>query len=469
MKEPIQKFLEAISPLRKDYATIDVRVVAFRWKEHWMNLCTRAILSPDRPRRYKFIPPSGLRDMFVDIDYLPIDELDRFLDVFDSGSLVWKDKEVVFKRPEAGGLGAPYSPSFRVSARRWSRERLGFDFHSYVLAGWEGVVPATIGNDGFEKLESMLASLKLPFKGVGDLVRTYTGNPGLEGPSSGSTFETIAPVWLRFEPESHLRGDRAVVRVLTHPGYKAGEVSVGIVQSEGPEVLHRGRTRLSVSSRQEEKVILEGEVGVDRRTEQVTLLLSYRGTSVDRLELFRNRVGRRNPRLSVVASVDPQLTSFREGITGRAKKTPGKAFEQAVVTLLTCLGFSCLYTGGDERNPDALAWAVSPSVVFVVECTIGEPDLRNKVTKFASRLRHVKAVSEIGEAVGVLATALSRETINPADLERMTTDGILLLDEAAIRELQELAERGATVGEAMELFQELASRQRLPFRDFVPS
>ncbi len=142
-------------------------------------------------------------------------------------------------------------------------------------------------------------------------------------------------------------------------------------------------------------------------------------------------------------------------------KTSGAGLEQAFLELLTFLGFSCVHTGYSERNADLLAWADDPSVVFVVECTIGGPDLRGKATKFAARLRHIDSVASDSRPVGIMATTLSRESINPADLERLKTDRIILVDSEGLDELIGLADRGGSIGEALELLRNFAVRQQM--------
>src|SRR3990170_5285095 len=148
-------------------------------------------------------------------------------------------------------------------------------------------------------------------------------------------------------------------------GHEPDLASVGVVQSDATAILHRKRIRLVTGRKTRDgDILITAETPLDRRTNRVTLLLSYRSELVDRSELFRNRVGKWNPKVSIVDSVDRDLRKLKEGLAGKARE-PGGAFEQAMVTLLTLLGFSCLHVGRDERNPDIVAWALDPAVVFV--------------------------------------------------------------------------------------------------------
>jgi len=308
----------------------------------------------------------------------------------------------------------------------------------------------------------------MPFDGIADLVRTFTGYQRMQTASPYSSYELVAPVWVRFGPNCAIKSARIYVEVLMRSGHNPGNVSLGVIQKDSNRILARGRHRLNVKTgRETEQITLAQEIPFLRAADRVTLFLSYQGDRVDQLELHRNRVSGANPRMSVLASVDPNLKSFGEGLRGELIK-PGRGFERSFLALLSFLGFSCIHVGTDQNSPDILAWALSPAVVFVVECTTDQPDLRNKATKFASRLRHVRSVSRTSEPVGVMAATLSKEEVNPADLERLKSDSILLVDSNGLGQLLQLAERGGSVGEALELLEEFASSQSLPYRKFTP-
>lgn len=465
MKDQVQSFMDATQGLMEDYRAIELRLVAFKWETNWVNLCTRAVLSTWKPKRFRFsAAPPDLPELLIVGAYLPMRDLDRIFDVFESGKLDWKDSTICYQRIDHSGLGNPYSPRFSSYKRDNSRKWLDMDSRCFLLSGSEATIMESIRSEGVELLESKLASLDTPFGGLNDLVKTYTGSGRFENPSSYSQLEIIAPVWLRFEPGSVLESERAIVKALMREGHKPEEASVGIIEKDGNVVIRRDRKPLQIASRGKEKQLsLQSEIPVTSQSNEIQLLLSYRGDSVDRLDLYRNRVSGRNPIMSVASSLDPNLENFKKALDGEAKK-PSKGFERAFVELLSFLGFSCIHVGAeDEANPDILAWGLDPSVVFVIECTIAEPDLRNKATKFIARVRHIESVSPNAKAIGVLATSLSQELINPADLERLKSDRIVLIDRERSLELLGLAEDGCGFGDVLEYFRDLQIRQQLPY------
>ncbi|MCK5291705.1 MAG: hypothetical protein KAR39_06790 [Thermoplasmata archaeon] len=463
MKDPIRRFLDTTQQLRKDYKAIEFYLVAFKWETHWVNLSTRAIMSTQTPKRFRFsAKPPNLPDLLIEGALLPIDDIERILDVFKTGKFEWEKADISYQRIDHSGFGNPYSPTFRAYKRQDSLRLMNIDARCFILSGGESTVMASIGTEGFESLESRLASLDKPFGGMYDLVRTYTGSEDYKNAWCHSQLEIIAPIWLRFEQGSVLESENVLVKAMMREGCKLSKASVGIIEKEGGMVLRRDRQSLQIASRgKERQVFLKSEIPVTKLSNHVQLLLSYRGDSVDRLDLYRNRVSGRNPRMSVGSSVDPNLEDFRRALSGRAKK-PSKGFEQAIVELMSFLGFTCIHVGAEDKaNPDILAWALDPTVAFVIECTIAEPDLRHKATKFVARLRHIGSVAPGTRVVGVLATTLSRDLINPADLVRLKSDGILLIDKESSLELLELAEDGCGIGEVLQYLGDLMSRQQL--------
>jgi len=461
VNEAIEKFREAAEPLLGDYQSIEVYLIAFRWRKYWLNLATRAVLDPREPRSFKFLGHKGLRELIVDADVVPVSELDRLTGAFETGRIEWKGTTVCCARVEQGEPRLPYTPYYRRYPRVWSERNLGIDVHCHALSGWDSTMHSTIGADGFAILQSDVASLPRPYRGVGDLVRSHVGREDVDNESAGSILEILAPAWLCFDSSSLLQSGKVNVKAVMREGLQPGDASVGVVQSNGAGVVRRGRTGLKVDGRKKAGwVALAVEMPLDTRAEMVSLLLSYRGELVDERDLHLNIQGRLNPRMQSYKAIDPELRQFQEALLGKAKD-PGRAFERAFLALFSFLGFSCIHIGDNERNPDVLAWGLDPALVFVVECTIGEPDLRNKATKFSARLRHARAFSPASNVVGLLATVLKQEMVNPADRDRLRNDRVVLIDAECIQRLLQLANRGRSVDEAIEFLQQMARTQGL--------
>lgn len=469
MAEPIADFLGAIQRYEEDFKSIEVRMVAFKWQDAWVNLSTRAVLSVHASEPFKpaeAIPT--LRDLRVELGRFGFSYLDELLRVFKQGSLAWKGHDIIFRRVEGERFGKEYTPSFRSLSRHWSQRQLGIDTRAFLLSGSEAGVQAALGHEGLETLKSRIASLPQPFDGLGDFVRTFTGYPDIDRTSYYSSLEIIAPIWLRLRPDSSMKSRKLQVRAQLRRGFSPDQASLGVIVKEGDIVLQRIRkTLMATPKKRTSEYSLEAGSPLPSESDNVSVLLSYRGDLVDQMDLFRNRIGSRNPKMGVVSAIDAELESFLAGLGGTQKK-PGGGLEQAFLTLLTFLGFSCLHIGRDERNPDILAWAQDPGVAFVIECTTAEPDIRNKATKFASRLRYIASVSRTGEVVGLLVTTLSREVINPADRERLKVDNVILVDQQGIDRLRKLAEGGGSLGEALEVLEALAAEHQLTYRRLSP-
>jgi len=143
--------------------------------------------------------------------------------------------------------------------------------------------------------------------------------------------------------------------------------------------------------------------------------LSYDGTLLHR-SLISDPAKRLNPRCATHESIDSTLDVLKDMLL-----TPGKdstAFEGAVSTLLTLLGFSAGYYGWLPRlqdGPDIIAFTSSGHVA-VVECTIGLPNLKDKLAKLVQRTRLIeRKLTDAGYASlqvqSIIVTPLSREEL----------------------------------------------------------
>ena len=102
-------------------------------------------------------------------------------------------------------------------------------------------------------------------------------------------------------------------------------------------------------------------------------------------------------------------------------------------------------------------WEVRDLVGHMIDVTEGYLDRWEAARKGENR-----------EVVGLLVTTLAREVINPADLERLKSDNVILVDERGLGRLLALARGGSSLGEALEVLEVLASEQNLPYRRFAP-
>lgn len=119
--------------------------------------------------------------------------------------------------------------------------------------------------------------------------------------------------------------------------------------------------------------------------------------------------------------IDPNSIQLKEMLSGSAPKKPQDMFEQGVASLLGLLCFNvvpyclCNFT---EDWIDLLAFTENGNAL-VVECTIGTPNNKDKLTKLLKRTQQIKdAWSASGHghlhALPILVTALSASGIEPA-------------------------------------------------------
>lgn len=460
MQEEANHFLDAIHELRQEYQTVEVRVVAIQWMDLWLNLSTRAILNinatPKRPTvlSKRDVPPN----LILNRKIVPIDRLDDLIAIFQTGSLELDANRISYQRFSGTKPTEPYNCSFSLSDRKASKEDFGIDSHCFCLTGREQIIDRTIGHRNYGMIESRVTSLKKPFTGLGDLIEAFTGHRLFSNESwSSSSIEIIAPVNVRFSNRNLIRDNELSVEAEIEQGHHANYVSVGIIEREGDRVVHRSRPE-GTQATEEERTLLSIHKTLKPETNVIESLLSYRGVKVDKLDLFRNRTGKKNPRVRLMASIDPELMDFKKGLEGTAKRKGG-GLEEAALQLMTFLGFSCLPIGWNEKNADIIAATSNPSLAFIIECTTAEPDLRNKTTKFTSRIRQIRKSSGLKQVVGLMVTTLNEDLINSADKERLKDDGIFLIDKKKIDTLWKMAQAGKGEHEVIEFLKMLELEQ----------
>ena len=88
MQESVQQFLREFDRVKKDYRFIDLNIVAVRWTNYWLNICTRVTLLTDITQRRRINVPKDLPDNLKIVSaVLPIDDLEKILNIFEFGYL----------------------------------------------------------------------------------------------------------------------------------------------------------------------------------------------------------------------------------------------------------------------------------------------------------------------------------------------------------------------------------------------
>jgi len=461
------KFLEAIKNVREDYTLIDARVVAYHVTrdppagDNWVNLASRFTLLTQRQHiPIRKIESTEIPELFVQQEFLPIQDLDRVLGIFGGGELSLGGRRILYKR-WANSWGSAYSPFFRRFTREQSFRLTGIDAQGFMLSGNDSYMQAVVGYEPRGQLEARLPSLKPPFSNLQDLATDFVGSVPWVDPWSSSAAEILAPVAIRFS-QSSVVSTQLRFQLSIHGGHDSTAVEISYILSTGTKALRRGKIVASKLKKIAQKPdVLAGSLELARSAETVLLLASYRGEEADRLQVFRGAVSGMNPRMAAQEVVDPALKAFSQGLagegTGEGKKVRGKGFERSVLLLFHFLGFSCVSTFPETTDSaDVLAFTGVPGELVLIECTTDAPDMRNMIGKLSTRKRHYDRRTPPLHVIPVVATSLAKEDVSPVDLDRATKERVIVLTAIELMELTRIANRGETTASVLEYFRSIA-------------
>ncbi len=230
---------------------------------------------------------------------------------------------------------------------------------------------------------------------------------------------------------------------------------IGYAAFSGDRGLSRGRTAKLVPVKETERTqSYRGSIRFPSGSDSITLLLSYRGEEVDRQSLHRTAVAGENIRMAVYEKLDPGFEKFGAGLAPKDRKTRA-FFEESIRLLFSFLGFSCVKPPTQE-SVDIVAFTDDPQQVLLVECTTENPELRDKLSKLASRRTAYRKATQVIKLLALVATPLPRSDVSPLDQERASRDGLVLITGENLVKLVEMANRGKTAGAAIRYLQTLA-------------
>ena len=153
-------------------------------------------------------------------------------------------------------------------------------------------------------------------------------------------------------------------------------------------------------------------------------MINYRKHVPDSKEIYGYTT---NQRIKVYQELSGEIQDFLESVTEGGKRV-SRSFEAKMSLLFHLLGFSPAYYGyGSEAVPDILVFDKDNKLVMVVECTLQQPDINNKLSKLSSRTKIIEETIPEIKVLPVLITVLSRDRINKSDEDKAKIESIAII------------------------------------------
>ena len=436
------------------WRSIDLRICAIRRGRGWVNLVTRGFLDHRAVESIPAFSPAERSDFRAWQAVLPITDLPdlvhgivsgkakpgqssvQYVDGSDQPAV---DTRYVFSDLAASYRSAKYDP--------WSCHAL----LSHGSSMWE-VVRRTIPNP--LDLDNLIRSGANAYDGLSDLVRSFCARPGgLDIQRTATVCELIAPLAVRFDrgeaassPERVSVALRAAAEV-----FVATAELVWTVGAAGEPPRH-GSAMLDEREWADEGGALRSRLNIPIRKGDATatFFLLIGGRCVDCVSRPLADAGV-NVRVRTHNVVDPDLRRFLEHLRPKSWNK-GKEFEEAVGLLFLFLGFHVdpLYAqSGLGDAVDSLAHDPASSVILAIECTVGPPDAKAKLSKLIARSAEMRKKLSDSEVIPVLATARPRAALSKAEVDKAEGDDIALLAREDLDGLWAVAQAGGTTAHAV--------------------
>lgn len=449
------------------WQSIDLRVCAVRCGRHWVNLVTRGFLDY-RPvqsvPRFLSVNRSAVRAWQA---VLPVADLSRVVHGIISGAAKLGQSSVQY-------IAGSDSPEMEMrcvfsdlAASYRSAEYDAWSCHALVGHGssiWQFVGQAL--PDPLD-LDNVIRSGPNAYDGLSDLVRRFCTRPWAPGIQGDSTVvDLIAPLAVRFDREKVASSPERLSVALRAAAATFVEnaelVWTLVAAADSPRHDSTGLDACEWAREDGGGLRARLDIQIRKGDGAATLFILVGGRCVDCVSVPLAGAGS-NVRMRTHDVVDPGLCRFLEHLRPE-KWHKATQFEEAVGLLFVFLGFHVdpLYAqSGLGDTIDSLAHDPASSVILAIECTVGPPDGKAKLSKLIARSAAMRSKLPDSEVIPVLATAILRAGLSKAEVEKAELDGVVLLARDDLDDLWTAAQAGETTAHVVRRLRHQLMQARL--------
>lgn len=362
----------------------------------------------------------------------PLNQLPAVFSNLSTGFINVGNKDLVLGKVEASGIQRINAQSFSFEFNR----RREFRAWLHPRVDWPCLIASATSDQLFnvfsrspwkskEGFEWELRSLQQPFRNFDDLAESFLGLGHTSGHGRfGSSFILlVAPIPICLY-SCQFAGTNIQLVVEASLQADLSNLEVRMIESCVNEPVARHSTPVP-SLGKSTLDLPKSEASVSH----VAAYLCYRDIVVDFVEVNDLHALKINPRVVTCETIDSDLVFFKQFLSGNGKDKDAD-FESAIAFLLHFLGFGVAHYGQVKKYQDGIdivAFGPKEEFVLAVECTLQEPDVKNKLSKLVRRSLELSDELVQSEVISVLFTALSRERLSKGDIERAKIDKIILL------------------------------------------
>jgi len=429
--DAINEFRVRTAAFMSDWRSIDVRIVAFVWRDKWVAEGLRAVLLHDDPSEFPAETdlPRGNGLMVVN-EVWAAGRLDDLLSGIERGEIVVGVETVLVGRADREKVSPFTSLWHSWDDRDRALSSFGMDWMTFSISYSQD---HSRTSEESRAVDAIVRSATPSWDGVEELKRGFLGSRRFPGTRNQAFVEVLAPVEVRIA-SAELKGGMLHAAIDMHPRLDPGRLGAWVLAKTRDGATHR----IPVPGPRVGPL----DVPVPPDTSRATVIVLYRGADVDRAVAVPPEAAHR------VAIYDHLMKGGVANLEERLRQAKGTALERPVAWLFHLLGFPTGHYGTESEAPDLVAF--SPDGPFlVVECTSGETDLTAKLTKLAMRAKRLQETAGGREAIPVLVASFSRALMNKTDLDKASTDRVAVVTLEESLQLLDLAKTGAELSETL--------------------
>ena len=453
-------FTKSLAAHPRLWAWVDLRVVALRVGDNYVNLATYGLLTAKALQRTRRVKLLARNDVVLAAHVvLPRANLNDVLEAIEAGKLEIGDSLVQYESTHSSSPPRACAFStFRVNRIDRSYSSPALPWSGYVLETYGGNANALVHRIAGEwrSMDAALRNLPWPADDLGDLTGRVTGLEGWINTSTLVGVRFFAPLEARFDLNvTALASGEANFRIVAGSTAALRTATVNVFRSDDQAkyggVASTAKERFTPPDSSDAGAGLRS---IERRRKvpgarAVQFELRIGGEPVEVVKRVDYLAAGESVRVAAYRIFDPDLKVLRRRLRPGAKDRT--FFEVTVGRVLMIAGFhvDVIRDPGLTDGVDIIAHDPWEKRMVAVECTTGALNAAGKMDKFMLRLAEFRRALPDVEIIGAIATGKETQDHAPDALDAAAKNRMAVIDPADLEALLELGLRGGTLSEAV--------------------
>jgi hypothetical protein len=293
--------------------------------------------------------------------------------------------------------------------------------------------------------------LRKPFRDGEDVVTNFFQFGHYSDKGESAFVGVLASLPIYFKNPVDFDGESFSFGVTAPATTNFGKLTIGevITRTDGQSVRRSSRPPIT-AYKEESGALVYRKTAPARKVTSSYVVLRYDGVPLDERKVENPSPTRLNPAIELHKTFDPDLKVFEEYLFREEKLD--HAFEYALSWLMAFCGLPPMVYGPAKRlRPEIDLCVYSPAhhAVIGLECTIDQPNIKEKMSKLYHRCQNIQAALPDYQVIPAVASRLKRNSVPPTEVSNATKNNVALLTEEKLRKLLLMAKSMAPTADVL--------------------